>query len=74
MCCSGGPEADDSDKPGQVVWDDETDAVTYSYTFFHFSMFLASLYVMMTVTRWYRSVVYCVGCVLPLTVELNVLC
>ena len=62
MCCVDGPEAGDSDQQGQVVWDDESDGVTYSYTFFHASMFLASLYVMMTLTRWYRSVDECISC------------
>ena len=58
LLLSGGPDAGDSDKPGQVVWDDETDGVSYNYTFFHLSLFFASLYIMMTLTHWYRLVLY----------------
>ena len=39
---------------GQQVYDDEQDQVAYSYSFYHFMLFLAALYIMMTLTNWYK--------------------
>lgn len=52
----GGGAASAEEGKGQVVWDDEEDGVTYSYTFFHFMFLVATLFIMMTLTHWYRYV------------------
>lgn len=38
------------------AFDNEQDGVTYSYSFFHLCLVLASVHIMMTLTNWYRYV------------------
>jgi serine incorporator 1/3 len=49
-----GTNNNDSKNNRQHVWDDEQESVSYSYSGCHFIFCLASLYVMMTLTNWYK--------------------
>ncbi|XP_060925368.1 serine incorporator 1 isoform X2 [Limanda limanda] len=47
------PDLSEESTGPRPVEDNERDMVQYSYSFFHFMLFLASLYIMMTLTNWY---------------------
>uniref|UniRef100_A0AAX7SXL4 Serine incorporator 3 n=1 Tax=Astatotilapia calliptera TaxID=8154 RepID=A0AAX7SXL4_ASTCA len=49
----GSTELSEESTGPRRVEDNERDMVQYSYSFFHFMLFLASLYIMMTLTNWY---------------------
>ncbi|XP_053171377.1 serine incorporator 1 isoform X2 [Scomber japonicus] len=50
---SSSPDISEEVSGPRRVLDNEQDIVQYSYSFFHFMLFLASLYIMMTLTNWY---------------------
>lgn len=50
---SGSGSTEENKPRFQRVRDDESTAVNYNYSFFHITFFLASLYIMMTLTNWY---------------------
>ncbi|XP_024125756.1 serine incorporator 1 [Oryzias melastigma] len=49
----GSSELSDESMSLRRVEDNEREMVQYSYSFFHFMLFLASLYIMMILTNWY---------------------
>ncbi|NWU44198.1 SERC2 protein, partial [Hylia prasina] len=48
----GGPRREEGGV--RRAYDNEQDGVSYNYTFFHLCLLLAALYIMMTLTNWYR--------------------
>lgn len=49
---ANGASDEEDGRPRRAV-DNEREGVQYSYSMFHFMLFSASLYIMMTLTNWY---------------------
>lgn len=48
----GGQVSGNDDNSGKL-FDDEQDGVAYSWSFYHFTFAMATLFLMMTLTNWY---------------------
>jgi len=48
----GGQLSDNDDNSGQL-FDDEKEGIAYSWSFYHFTFAMATLFLMMTLTNWY---------------------
>lgn len=51
---AGRDGGNDGGENGKKVWDNEEETVAYNWSFFHVMFALATLYVMMTLTNWYK--------------------
>lgn len=51
---ASGGEAGTENSGEAKVWDNEEDAVAYNWSLFHLMFALATLYVMMTLTNWFK--------------------
>ncbi|XP_012139121.1 serine incorporator TMS1 isoform X3 [Megachile rotundata] len=51
---NGGRNPDSEAGNEAKVWDNEEESVAYNWSFFHLMFALATLYVMMTLTNWYK--------------------
>lgn len=54
MPIAGDNGSRDGGESGKRVWDNEDEGVAYNWSFFHIMFALATLYVMMTLTNWYK--------------------
>lgn len=54
MECNSPTTKESTTKDTSLIWDDEVEGIEYSYPFFHLTFSLATLYLIMSITNWYR--------------------
>ena len=54
MECNNPTTKEATTQDTSLIWDDEVDGIEYSYPFFHLTFSLATLYLIMSITNWYR--------------------